>query len=155
MKNAIFGAIVVILLATAAYLYIWPKQEVVTPPPVVVTPPPPTGPPAQPFADEIRVFSPQPNDIIKSPFKLAGKARGSWFFEANMPVSLLNATGHKIKQLGLHATSTWMTDDFVPFEGTLTFTAPTSTTGFLKFENDNPSGMEEHSKSFIIPVRFQ
>ena len=47
-----------------------------------------------------------------------------------------------------------MTENFVPFEGTLTFTAPTSGKGTLVLEKDNPSGLPEHADELRMPVKF-
>ncbi len=107
------------------------------------------------LAEEIQVESPKPDDVIKSPQKIFGKAKGSWFFEANMPVTLLDANKKVLTKIPLQAKGDWMTSDFVDFEGTLTFTKSETDTGTVIFENDNPSGLPENAKSFSVPVRFK
>jgi hypothetical protein len=47
-----------------------------------------------------------------------------------------------------------MTNEFVPFEATLTFTKPTTETGTVVFQRDNPSGLPENDQSVSIPIYF-
>lgn len=105
--------------------------------------------------DVIIIDSPRPNDVVKSPLKITGKARGFWFNEASFPVKLYDASG---KQLGngiANVTSgDWMTQEFVPFEATLQFQSPSSGKGMLVLERDNPSGLDENNDNLNIPVNF-
>lgn len=107
----------------------------------------------------IRVDSPRPNQIIKSPLAVTGEARGNWFFEASFPVVLTDWDGRIIAQGIAQASEDWMTTDFVPFEATLEFQKPEfigdfSTRGFLILKKDNPSGLPEHDDAVEIPVVF-
>ncbi len=106
--------------------------------------------------DLIRITDPQPNSVLISPLTIRGEARGTWYFEASFPVSLLDANGNKIPtEPGfIQAKSDWMTENFVPFEAVLTFTKPTTATGTLILHKDNPSGLPEHDDQLLIPVRF-
>ncbi|MEK7642904.1 MAG: Gmad2 immunoglobulin-like domain-containing protein [Patescibacteria group bacterium] len=104
---------------------------------------------------EVVIESPVANSIISTPLVLKGKARGTWFFEANMPVSIFDENNKLIAKGPLQAKGEWMTEDFVEFEGKLSFGAPTANTGYVLFENDNPSGLPEYAKSFAVPVRFR
>ncbi|MFA6552621.1 MAG: Gmad2 immunoglobulin-like domain-containing protein [Candidatus Paceibacterota bacterium] len=104
--------------------------------------------------DLIRIGSPRPNTKISSPLKITGMARGSWYFEASFPVQILDANKNIIAQAPAQAKSDWMTTDFVPFELTLDFKDPTTTTGFLVLKKDNPSGIPEKDDQLIIPIVF-
>jgi hypothetical protein len=104
---------------------------------------------------EIIITSPQNNQIISSPFKIEGKARGSWFFEAVFPIKLLDGNGKQIVEAPAQAIGEWMTEDFVPFNTTINFSASETDSGTLLFQNDNPSGLPENSKEFRLPVRFR
>jgi hypothetical protein len=106
------------------------------------------------LSDTIEVASPLPGAAVASPLVISGRARGSWFFEASAPVELKDASGVVIAHGTLQATSDWMTADFVPFTGTLTFSAPSTSTGTLVLKNDNPSGDPAKEKRLEIPVRF-
>lgn len=105
--------------------------------------------------DFIRVDSPTINQLITSPLQVSGEARGNWFFEANLPMHLEDASGNVIARSFNMAEGEWMTTNFVPFKGTITFTAPQTATGFLVIEKDNPSGLPENADSIRIPVKFR
>jgi hypothetical protein len=109
----------------------------------------------QPIENEnVRVTTPSPNAVVKSPLFVSGEARGTWYFEASFPVRLLDGNGKEIAIRPAQAKSEWMTIDFVPFEVLLEFIAPETPVGTLEFVKDNPSGLPEHDDSFSIPVRF-
>lgn len=105
--------------------------------------------------DFIKVDSPAINQLITSPLKVSGEARGGWFFEANLPMHLEDANGNVIARSYNMAQGEWMTPNFVPFEGTITFQAPQTATGNLVIEKDNPSGLPENADKIKIPVRFR
>ena len=108
-------------------------------------------------ADLIRIESPRPNQIIKSPLSITGEARGSWFFEASFPVVLVNWDELIIAQGIATAEGEWMTSEFVPFTATLTFTADKSAysdKGTLILRKDNASGLPEHDDALEVPVIF-
>lgn len=106
------------------------------------------------IANLIKVTNPVPNAVIKNPLTLTGQARGYWFFEASAPVKLLDANGKEIANTYIQAQGDWMTENFVPFKGTLQFATPSTPTGTLVFENDNPSGLSSNRRELRIPVKF-
>lgn len=101
----------------------------------------------------IHVTTPLSGSSVTSPLTVKGEARGVWYFEASFPVRLLDESGKEIAVAPAQAQGDWMTEDFVPFEVTLSF--PT-TTGFgtLVLQKDNPSGLPEHDDMISIPVVF-
>ncbi|OGH88518.1 MAG: hypothetical protein A3J93_04620 [Candidatus Magasanikbacteria bacterium RIFOXYC2_FULL_42_28] len=106
-------------------------------------------------ADIIVVTTPMPNTVVTSSLLIEGRARGTWFFEASFPISIIDANG---KFLGTHygeAEGEWMTREFVPFHATLTFSTPTTERGTLILHNDNPSGLPENDDEIRIPVMFE
>jgi len=105
-------------------------------------------------ADLIRLNSPLPNQVIKSPLTIKGQARGTWFFEASFPVILTNWDGLIIAQGIATAKSDWMTEEFVPFEAVLEFNEQQSYSnrGALILKKDNPSGLPENDDALEIPV---
>jgi hypothetical protein len=107
------------------------------------------------YADKLIVVAPERNALITSPLILTGSARGPWYFEASFPVRLFDAQGNEVAVVPAQAEGEWMTEEFVPFAATLTFVAPTSDTGTLVFQRDNPSGLPENDDSFSLPVRFR
>lgn len=102
----------------------------------------------------IRVDSPLPGATISSPLVVRGEARGQWYFEADFPVRLLDATGRELAVVPAQAQGEWMTTDFVPFEALLNFATSTTDTGFLVLEKSNPSGLPENADEVRVPVRF-
>lgn len=106
-----------------------------------------------PFA-LIGVASPKSGDVISSPFTFSGKARGYWYFEASFPVRVFDANGAELGVGVARALGEWMTEDFVPFAGTVEFRTPETLTGKVIFQKDNPSGLTAHDASVEVPVRF-
>ncbi len=105
-------------------------------------------------ADVIVLDTPRPNATITSPLSMSGQARGSWFFEAEFPVTLLDADGNLVAHTTARASSDWMTTDFVPFTSELTFDTPDTDTGSLILSKENPSGLPELSDELVVPVTF-
>lgn len=106
-------------------------------------------------SDLIRVSNPKNNDVIKSPLKIAGEARGLWYFEASFPVRLLDGNGKELVIKPAQALDEWMTERFVPFEAVLEFPKPETDSGTLILQKDNPSGLPEHDRELRIPVKFR
>ncbi len=108
----------------------------------------------------IRVESPKPDEVIKSPLAIMGEARGNWFFEASFPVVLTDWDGKIIAEHYATALDDWMTTEFVPFKAELQFENPSfdadfSKRGTLILKKDNPSGLPEYDDAIEIPVRFK
>lgn len=118
-------------------------------------------------SDLIVVEEPQPLSVVRSPLTVRGEARGMWYFEADFPIMITDWNGVIIGEWYASALldpndpdSTWMTESFVPFEGTLEFEVPEdigefSRRGTLIFQKDNPSGLPQHDDALEIPIRFE
>ncbi|MBU4314915.1 Gmad2 immunoglobulin-like domain-containing protein [Patescibacteria group bacterium] len=92
---------------------------------------------------------------ITSPLTITGQARGSWFFEATAPVVIVNWDGLIIAQGYIQTTDDWMTEEFVPFVGTLEFEKPSyGDNGAIILQADNPSDLPEFDKALEIPILF-
>jgi len=106
--------------------------------------------------DLIVIVTPRPNDTVKSPLTITGKARGYWMFEGSFPVLLKDSNGVVIVEHYAMTDENWMTEEFVPFTATLEFkNTPTSNKGTLTLKKDNPSGLPEYDDELIIPVSFE
>ena len=57
-------------------------------------------------------------------------------------------------EIPVTAKTDWMTEDFVGFYAELVFSTPTTSTGVLVLERDNPSGLPEYDDSISIPIKF-
>nr|MBP7133614.1 Gmad2 immunoglobulin-like domain-containing protein [Patescibacteria group bacterium] len=86
--------------------------------------------------DLIKVTNVANGQLVQSPFTLAGKARGNWYFEASFPVELRDANNLLLFQGPAQAQGNWMTTNFVPFSIVLTFPTPTTATGSLILRKD-------------------
>lgn len=107
-------------------------------------------------SDEIVIEAPTSGDTVSSPITLTGRARGSWYFEASAPVAVMDATGKIIGNGYITANGEWMTTEFVPFSGTITYENTSNAEGgAIIFMNDNPSGDESRAKYVAIPVYFR
>ncbi|MFA6375856.1 MAG: Gmad2 immunoglobulin-like domain-containing protein [Candidatus Paceibacterota bacterium] len=106
------------------------------------------------LSDLIVVDSPRPGDTVKSPLAISGNARGNWYFEASFPVKIVDANDQQLGIIPAQAQGEWMTENFVPFNAVLEFTAPTTPTGSLILQKDNPSGLPENNNQLAIPVKF-
>jgi hypothetical protein len=104
-------------------------------------------------SDFIKINNPRPNQIITSPLTIEGEARGIWFFEATFPVVLTDWDGLIIGESYATAQGEWMTEEFVPFKGTLEFKTPDySNKATLILRKDNPSGLPQFDDALEIPV---
>ncbi len=108
------------------------------------------------LADTIRVTSPAAKSAVTSPLHITGEARGSWYFEASFPVSLLDGDGNTIAQGIASAQGDWMTSDFVPFTADLTYAVANisgaARNATLVLKKDNPSGDPARDASLTVPV---
>lgn len=103
----------------------------------------------------IKVETPRPSEAVSSPLFIKGEARGTWYFEASFPVKLFDDNGFLLGVAPAQALEDWMTENFVPFQLTLPFAAPSTRKGMLILEKDNPSGLPENEDQLAIPVIFE
>ena len=106
--------------------------------------------------EEVRpviILAPESGTLVSSPLVVKGQALGNWFFEASLPVKLLDDKGNLIASTPGAAESDWMVSTFVPFSALLEFNTM-ATSGYLVIAKDNPSGLAENDASISIPLRF-
>jgi hypothetical protein len=107
-------------------------------------------------SDFILLDSPAPGEVLTSPLMVRGRARGNWFFEGDFPIVLEDLKGNMISRGFVTAKGDWMTKDFVPFEGTLTFEKPANVnSGILIFRKDNPTDRPDLDDEMRISVFFR
>ena len=140
-KRAAFILILlIILLSAGAYFALRGSNEAVTPAPSE--------------SEMIRITAPASGGTVSSPLTVTGEARGNWYFEASFPVRVIDANGRELGIAPIQAQGEWMTTNFVPFSGSVSFATSTTATGFVVFEKDNPSGLPENDAEVRVPVRF-
>jgi len=107
-------------------------------------------------SDFIHLDTPRPGATVTSPLTIKGEARGTWFFEGDFPVILLDAGGEEIAAGYASAKGEWMTEDFVLFEGSLSFDRKLSgRRGILVLKKDNPTGLPRFDDVTKIPVKLE
>ncbi len=106
-------------------------------------------------ANLIQVELPYPGAVTGKEFKIIGKARGYWFFEASFPFELRTPEGNILGGGVATADGEWMTEDFVNF--TAEMQTPSAFTGpaILILRKDNPSGLPENDASISFPINVQ
>jgi len=102
----------------------------------------------------VQATQPKPGSIITSSTTVIGQARGTWFFEGQFPVVLVDSNGTELGRGVAKAFSDWTTTNFVPFEATFEFAIPSTTYGTLELKKDNPSGDPAKDDQLEIPIRF-
>lgn len=105
--------------------------------------------------DLIQVELPYPGAVTGKEFKIIGKARGFWFFEASFPVELRTLDGNILGGGVATAQGDWMTEDFVNF--TAEMQTPSAFTGpaILVLKKDNPSGLPENDAWISFPITVE
>lgn len=103
----------------------------------------------------VTVYAPEDDTIAKSPLGVVGMVPGTWSFEASFPVVLKDGKGKVLATTPAQVQGNWQTEEYVPFAVSLTFDKPTTDTGTLVLQKDNPSGLAENDDSVVIPVTFR
>ncbi len=106
-------------------------------------------------SDLVRIKNLQPYQTVESPVVIEGEARGTWYFEAEFPIRLVDAFGNGLGWASAFAEGEWMTPDFVPFRATLYADPPTTDRGMLILKKSNPSGLAEHEDEMTFPVSLR
>ena len=106
------------------------------------------------LTDLITVVQPVPGSKIESPLKITGKATGAWYFEGEAPFKLVDEDYTTLASGSIRAKGEWMTEEFVPFEGQVSFKTPETQRGYLIFNRANASGKPEHDRVYRVPVIF-
>ena len=158
MKNALIytlvGIVIGLAIAGLIYQYNHTKSNTPTNSQQSNTGDKQTNTPPTAQNNNITVTNPLPNTQVTSPLTITGQAVGPWYFEASFPIKLYDANNTLLGQTTGQAQGNWQTTSFVPFTATLTFTIPTTSTGTLVLEKDNPSGEAQNADSITIPVTF-
>jgi len=103
----------------------------------------------------VEIASPHVGAVISSPVKIAGEVPGSWSFEANFGVEVLDSDRKSVATGYATVNGDWMTSERVRFTASVPFRRPESRTGFLVIRKANPSDREGTADSVEIPIRFR
>ena len=102
----------------------------------------------------IVITSPLSGNKIDSPLKVTGSVPGSWSFEGQFIVRLLDVEGNIVSVSTATVQGEWMTEQQVPFNASLAYDNLPLGTGSLVLEKSNPSGLPENDDKLILPVEF-
>lgn len=102
----------------------------------------------------VELISPQNDELLRSPYRVEGRAKGAWFFEATLPIVLKTASGITLLETYGQADEDWMTSDWVNFHADLSFVSNGEKMGVLIIKKDNPSGLPENEAEVSYPVRL-
>ena len=143
MKREIWILIIlaIIIVVLAGALLMWQKKEETLSPEIELG---------------IEVFLPKLNEEISSPLEIIGTVNGNgWIgFEDQVgTVKLLNSEGEELAAGILQATTEWMQLP-VRFKTTLNFISLNMDAGKLVFNNENPSGLPQNNREFVLPVKI-
>jgi hypothetical protein len=140
MKKEIWILVILaIIIVALAGVLLWPK---------------PTERPPTP--SDIVVSNPKPNEEVFSPLKILGFVNGNGWtgFEGQVgTVKLLDSNGMELA-IGVLVANTEWTSLPTNFETTLNFQSASVQSGTLVFHNENPSGLPENNREFVLPVKI-
>ncbi len=91
---------------------------------------------------------------IKSPLVVNGQARGVWFFEGLLGISLLDGKGQQLAQSEGRALANFKTINYVPFRALLEFSQPATATGTLIIKRLAAPAGQKNEFIFKLPVKF-
>jgi hypothetical protein len=104
---------------------------------------------------DIISLSVNPGAVVSNGQEITGSIKGAYFFEANAVGKLLDAQKHVLDTFSIPAKSEWMTAEPVSFAFTLNLVGVAPGPGYIRIQNDNPSGDTTLDKYVDIPVIFQ
>jgi hypothetical protein len=103
----------------------------------------------------VLISSPTAGSVVSNPLKITGKVPGSWAFEANFGVELLDANRRSVASSYASVEGNWMTKKDVVFTALVPFEPPRSRSGYVVLHKANPSDLEGKADSVEIPIRFK
>lgn len=106
-------------------------------------------------ADLIVVDLPFPEAVVGKEFRVSGKARGTWFFEASFPIEVIDQNGKNLATGIAQAEDEWMTENFVPFKADIKVPETYIGRATLVLKKDNPSGLPENDASASFPITIE
>lgn len=87
--------------------------------------------------------------------QVSGEASGTWFFEAEFWLELLDENNNLLSEWFVTAEWEWMTVEYVPFKGKIAYLEPETEYGYLVLKRSNPSWLEEHDLKKSVKVKIK
>ena len=95
------------------------------------------------------------NDTVQLGSTLTGSITGSWFFEGDFPVRVLNEEMEILDTVLAKTSQDWMTEDDISFEVVLDIDIEESSNVILRFEKSNPSGLIENDDYIDFAIMLE
>jgi hypothetical protein len=105
--------------------------------------------------DYIVVTNPKPDDLVSSPFKVEGQAKGVWYENNKLTVKLTDLDGHVIAEKPMYALSDPTKDAMVPFTGAFDFPATNLERVKLLIEKASTVDIPGKNGPLVIPLRLK
>ncbi len=99
-------------------------------------------------------FSIAPGADVEGTVTATGSLKGAYFFEARAQGMILDASKNIVARFPIDATSSWLTSDGVAFTAVIDASQAVPGPGYIRLQNDNPSGDPIRDKYVDIPVVF-
>jgi hypothetical protein len=104
--------------------------------------------------EDLVSFSIKPGQEVSGKVHMTGTLSGGYFFEANVPIAIVDADKKLIFQWHGQGTTDWMTSGPVSFYTDFDFTKMPKGKAYIKITQDDPSGGESGRpiRSIFIPI---
>jgi hypothetical protein len=103
----------------------------------------------------LQVTAPAEGQLVTSPVNIKGQVLSPWLSEGVALIMIVDANGKTLGSTQIKGPSDWMTrESWMDFQSSITYTKPTTPTGFVVFKKDNPSGLPANDQTVKLPVRF-
>ncbi|MDD3285104.1 MAG: Gmad2 immunoglobulin-like domain-containing protein [Patescibacteria group bacterium] len=103
----------------------------------------------------LELIAPQPDEVMRSPYLISGRAQDDWFFEGVFSVSLIDEQGETLASGLALAQGDWIGADWANFLSELNFSISKPITGELLFSKVNSSASLEQEIHVSYPVRLE
>jgi len=102
--------------------------------------------------DDLVFFSITSGSEVSGLIDAYGIIKSDYFFEGNLPISVLDANKNILRMTNGAATTDWMTIEPVSFKTSLDLTGLPFGPAYIQIHNDNPSGLPENDKFILVPI---
>lgn len=100
----------------------------------------------------LTLISPDGQSDLSCPLNISGSITGSWYFEADFPIRLINASGTELYTVIAQAQEDWMTEDDVEFNALVNCDDSQLTGASLVFVKDNVSDLRELDDEIVVEL---
>lgn len=107
------------------------------------------------LADYIEVTTPEPYAIIESPFKIEGKAHGTWFLNNAILVKVLDDNKKILATKSVYALDDTSANRLIPFVAAIEFPTPQTYRGQILVEKTSTVDNPGKNGPLVIPIKFK